>query len=82
MPCTNSTDAQAALASYQPELVITDLYFDKTRALGLEIVRKARELTPPAVVIVITGFGSIETAVEAMKNGALITLKSRSRWRR
>jgi len=56
--------------SPSPELVITDLYFDKTRAHGLEILEKARELNPPAVVIVITGFGSIETAVGAMKKGA------------
>src|SRR5437016_5020917 len=69
-PFTNGQAASAALTAHSPELVITDLYFDKTRAQGLEIVRKARELSPPAVVIVITGFGSIETAVEAMKNGA------------
>src|SRR5437870_3455411 len=69
-PFTNGATALAALTTQAPELVITDLYFDKTRAHGLEIVRKARELNPPAVVIVITGFGSIETAVEAMKNGA------------
>jgi len=69
-PFTNGQAASTALTAHSPELVITDLYFDKTRAQGLEIVRKARELSPPAVVIVITGFGSIETAVEAMKNGA------------
>jgi DNA-binding NtrC family response regulator len=69
-PFTNGPAASAALLTHSPELVITDLYFDKTRAQGLEIVRKARELNPPAVVIVITGFGSIESAVEAMKNGA------------
>ena len=69
-PFTNGQAASAALTLHSPELVITDLYFDKTRAQGLDIVRKSRELTPPAVVIVITGFGSIETAVEAMKNGA------------
>src|SRR6266403_4466736 len=69
-PFTNGQAATAALTAHSPEVVITDLYFDKTRAQGLEIVRKARELSPPAVVIVITGFGSIETAVEAMKNGA------------
>src|SRR6266853_5241857 len=69
-PFTNGQSASAALTAHSPELVITDLYFDKTRAQGLEIVRKARELSPPAVVIVITGFGSIETAVEAMKSGA------------
>src|SRR5664279_2289604 len=35
-----------------------------------EVMRKARSLSPPAVVIVITGYGTIETAVEAMKTGA------------
>ncbi len=69
-PFTNGQAAAAALTTHCPELVITDLYFDKTRPHGLEILKKARELSPPAVVIVITGFGSIETAKEAMKNGA------------
>src|SRR5258708_27706061 len=69
-PFTSCHAATAGLTAHAPELVITDLYFDKTRAQGLDIVRKARELNPPAVVMVITGFGSIETAVDAMKNGA------------
>jgi len=69
-PFTNGASALAAMATHTPELVITDLYLDKTRAHGLEILEKARALNPPAVVIVITGFGSIETAVEAMKRGA------------
>ncbi len=69
-PFTNGQAAAAALTNTTPELVITDLYLDKTRPHGLEILKKARELSPPAVVIVITGFGSIETAKEAMKNGA------------
>jgi DNA-binding NtrC family response regulator len=69
-PFTNAPAALSALSTHAPELVVTDLYLDKTRAQGLEIVRKAREIIPPAVVIVITGFGSIETAVDAMKSGA------------
>src|ERR1022692_760148 len=69
-PFTNGPAALEALTTHSPELVITDLYLDKTRAHGLQILEKARALNPPAVVIVITGFGSIETAVEAMKNGA------------
>src|SRR5947208_1833126 len=69
-PFTNGPAAIAALPAHAPELVITDLYFDKTRAHGLEILQKARELNPPAVVIVITGFGTIQTAVDAMKKGA------------
>jgi len=69
-PFSNGSAAIAGLATHSPDVVITDLYFDKTRALGLEVVEKARALSPPAVVIVITGFGTIETAVEAMKHGA------------
>jgi len=69
-PFSNGSAALAGLTTHAPELVITDLYFDKTRAHGLEVVQKARALSPPAVVIVITGYGTIETAVEAMKNGA------------
>jgi DNA-binding NtrC family response regulator len=69
-PFTNGAAALTGLTTHSPEVVITDLYLDKTRAHGLEILRKARALSPPAVVIVITGFGTIETAVEAMKNGA------------
>src|ERR1700733_2910501 len=69
-PFTNYKDAFAALETAAPELVITDLYLDKTRAHGLEILQKARSLSPPAVVIVITGFATIESAVDAMKKGA------------
>src|SRR6266850_36729 len=69
-PFTNGSAALEAIDAVAPELVITDLYLDKTRAQGFDILHKARSLNPPGVVIVITGFGSIETAVEAMKNGA------------
>src|SRR5579863_1341300 len=69
-PYTNAKDALGALDAHAPEVVVTDLYLDKTRAHGLDILQKARSITPPASVILITGFGSIETAVMAMKNGA------------
>src|SRR5687767_6236423 len=69
-PFTNGSAALEALETVAPELVITDLYLDKTRAQGIDILHKARSLNPPGVVIVITGFGTIETAVEAMKKGA------------
>jgi DNA-binding NtrC family response regulator len=69
-PYTNAVAALPGLSDHTPDVVITDLYLDKTRAHGLEILQRARTMSPPAVVIVITGFGSIETAVEAMKNGA------------
>ncbi len=69
-PFNDATAALAALDSIAPELVITDLYLEKARASGLDILQKARSMTPPALVILITAFGSIETAVDAMKKGA------------
>src|SRR5205807_10262162 len=70
--CTYDSGKAAleALESHSPDLVISDLNLEKSRTQGLDILQKARSLHPPAVVIVITGFGSVETAVEAMKKGA------------
>jgi two-component system, NtrC family, response regulator AtoC len=70
LPFTNGNAALEGLVTEAPELVITDLNLEKSRTQGLDILQRARTLNPPAVVIVITAFGSIETAVEAMKKGA------------
>ncbi len=69
-PFTNAHAALEALETISPELVITDLYLERARASGLDILQKARSLNPPALVIVITAYGSIDTAVEAMRKGA------------
>lgn len=37
---------------------------------GMEVLRHIRENDPEMIVIVITGFATLETAIEAMKNGA------------
>lgn len=66
----NFEQGMTAFENHTPELVITDLYLVKGKARGLEILQKARTLNPPPTVIVITGFGTIETAVDAMKMGA------------
>ena len=59
-----------ALAEHHPDLVITDLYLDKTKAYGMEILQKARALIPSPACLMMTGFGSVESAVEAMRLGA------------
>ena len=70
IPLSNGNAAFHALEEQHPDLVITDLHLDRNGKQGLDLLRKARSLTPPAVVIVVTAFGSVETAVEAMKQGA------------
>ncbi len=37
---------------------------------GMEVVRRIKEKSPETPIVVITGFGSIESAVEAMREGA------------
>ena len=70
LPFTNGNAALESLQECNPELVITDLNLEKSRTQGLDILQKARTLHPPATVIVVTGFATVETAVEAMKKGA------------
>jgi DNA-binding NtrC family response regulator len=69
-PCNNVEAALNVLENQKPELVITDLYLEKSKPVGLTVLSKARALNPPPVVIVITGFATVQTAVEAMKTGA------------
>lgn len=69
-PCNNVDAALSILEAQKPELVITDLYLEKSKPIGLTVLSKARAQNPPPVVIVITGFATVPTAVEAMKTGA------------
>ncbi len=59
------------LAAYRKsrfDLVITDLKMEQMD--GIEVVRQLKQIDPDAVVMVVTGFGTIETAVAAMQQGA------------
>lgn len=51
-----------------PDILITDLRMDGMS--GLDLLGKAREYFPSATVVIMTAFGTIDTAVSAMKNGA------------
>jgi two-component system response regulator AtoC len=50
------------------DVIITDIILPCVN--GIELLRKCKELHPDVIVIVITAYASIETAVEAMKVGA------------
>lgn len=60
--------AAAHLARSAVELVITDIRLPDGD--GIEILRHIKATSPETVVIVMTAFGSTETAVEALKLGA------------
>ena len=60
--------ALAVLGERPPDLLITDLKMEPMD--GLTLLKKAVEVSPRTQVILMTAYGSIESAVEAMRTGA------------
>jgi two-component system response regulator RegA len=60
--------AMDAAREESPELALVDLRLPGES--GLAVVRDLKELDPSTVVVVLTGYGSIATAVESIKLGA------------
>ncbi|HLJ64971.1 MAG TPA: sigma-54 dependent transcriptional regulator [Stellaceae bacterium] len=66
----NSTAALAAIRARQPTLVILDIWLQGSELDGIEILTIIRRELPNLPVIMISGHGTIETAVTAIKMGA------------
>jgi CheY-like chemotaxis protein len=64
----NGLEAIHALKTDRFDLVVTDLKMPG--ANGIEVLRTAKEVNPDVQVIIITGYASLETAIEAIKAGA------------
>ncbi|MBW3637441.1 MAG: sigma-54 dependent transcriptional regulator [Armatimonadetes bacterium] len=62
-------DALEKIAKNDFDLVITDLKLDQIS--GMEVLQATKTQNPQTEVIMLTGYGSIETAVAAMKAGAI-----------
>ncbi len=65
---TSGAEGARRLEQAEPNLILTDLKMDGLD--GLAILRKAKQELPDAEVVVITGHGDVQSAVEAMKAGA------------
>jgi DNA-binding NtrC family response regulator len=65
---TNGAEAVERLAALAPHVVISDLVMPKLD--GLELLATIKREAPGTSVILLTGQGTIETAVQAMKDGA------------
>ena len=69
--CAEAETAEAALESIEtlpPDIVVTDLKLPSLS--GTDLQRKIKELLPRTEIAIMTGHGSIESAVEAMRQGA------------
>jgi DNA-binding NtrC family response regulator len=69
--CSEADSAEAALAqspAVPPDIVVADLRLPNLS--GAELLRQIKSRLPATEVVIMTGHGSIESAVEAMKLGA------------
>jgi DNA-binding NtrC family response regulator len=64
----SSHDALRSLPSQRWDLALVDI--EMPGMDGLELQRKLREVDPEIIVIIMTGHASVETAVQALKDGA------------
>ncbi len=65
---TSGLEGSRRIDSDDWDVILTDLKMNDLD--GLSILRKAREQLPDVEVVMITGFGDVKTAVEAIKLGA------------
>ncbi len=68
LPARDGAEGIRKLADGRVNMVLTDLKLPKKD--GLEVLKAAKQESPHLPVIVMTAFGSIETAVKAVKEGA------------
>lgn len=66
--CDNGLDAIQRCREEKFDLVITDLKMPG--ASGLEVLKETRKISPDTLVILITGFASLESAIQAIREGA------------
>lgn len=64
----NAIDALNKLKKNDYAMVVTDMTMPKRS--GLELLKDIKDLEPEKPVLMVTAYGTIETAVEAMKHGA------------
>jgi DNA-binding NtrC family response regulator len=66
--CADAAQAAAEIARTPYRLVLTDLRMPN--GTGLDVLRAARSADPDVPVVVMTAYGSVDEAVQAMKDGA------------
>ncbi len=66
--CESAEAGLAAYAEFRPDIVLLD--HNLPGMTGLEALVRLRQVDPEACVVMMTGFGGVELAVDAMKAGA------------
>ena len=64
----DGADALERLSRFKPWLVVTDLKMP--RMTGIDLIKDIKARAPQTMIVLMTAYGTVETAVEAMKYGA------------
>ncbi len=64
----NGVEALEMLKTFTPDLMLLDIKMPKMH--GMDILKQIKIIKPELPVIIVTGYQSVETAQEAIKNGA------------
>ncbi|GGO90528.1 sigma-54-dependent transcriptional regulator [Stakelama pacifica] len=67
----NSDDALEAIATRRPSLVLLDVWLQGSRLDGLDVLDEIKRRDPSLPVLVISGHGNLDTAVAAIRRGAV-----------
>src|SRR6201985_831469 len=66
----DSESALAAIRRRRPQLVVLDIWLQGSKLDGIQILETLKREQPDLPVVMISGHGSIETAVASIKKGA------------
>lgn len=67
---SRSTDALRMARLHHPDFALLDLKLAEGDGTGLELIAPLRALLPAMRIVLVTGYASVATAVEAIKRGA------------
>ena len=65
---SSAEDALARFSTDRPDLILTDISLPGKS--GLDVMREARAIDPEVAVILMTGYASVQTAIDAVRQGA------------
>lgn len=66
--CKSGQEALSCLTAHRPEVMVTDLRMPDLN--GLDLLKQVREQHPDLPVVILTGFGDMKSAVDALRLGA------------
>ncbi|MEA3034478.1 MAG: two-component system, NtrC family, nitrogen regulation response regulator NtrX, partial [Sphingomonadales bacterium] len=67
----NSSEALQALVDRRPSLVLLDVWLQNSKLDGLQLLEEIKRRDPSLPVLVISGHGNLDTAVAAIRQGAV-----------